>query len=224
MTGEVRDKNALLRFVVDPEGVVVPDPGVELPGRGMWCVPRRDVIERARRKRLFGRAARRAVTTPEDLADRTAVLLRRRCLDRLGLARRGGVAVFGAAKVRAALERGRVRALFQARDGSAAERARLARLGRAVRPDLVIVTLFDAAELDAALGRAGTVHLAVTDDGAAAGLLRMCRKLAGLQPQPGASPAAAAEASPGVEPGACPGSGGAVDEMDFDERMQRAPE
>jgi len=185
-SGRVCAKAALLRFVVDPSGTLVPDPGEELPGRGIWCLPRRDMIERAQRKGLFARAARRAVAVapviPPDLADRTAALLHRRCLDRLGLARRAGSLVVGAAKVRAALESGRAAVLIQARDGSPEERARLARMGRAVRPNLAIVTLFDAAELGAAVGRSGTVHLAVTDEGAGAGLVQGCRRLAGLLP------------------------------------------
>lgn len=205
-SGTVCAKAELLRFVVDPSGTLVPDPGADLPGRGIWCLPRRDMIERAQRKGLFARAARRAApgaaTVPPDLADRAAVLLRRRCLDRLGLARRAGSLAAGAAKVRAALESGRAAVLVQARDGSPEERARLARRGRAVRPDLALVTLFDAAELGAAVGRPDVVHLAVTDGGAATGLLQGCRRLAGL----------------------LPAAAGGLDETEFDARRQRAPE
>jgi len=50
-----------LRFVVGPEGQAVPDLRERLPGRGLWIVPRRDMIAAARRKKLFAKAAKTAV-------------------------------------------------------------------------------------------------------------------------------------------------------------------
>lgn len=179
-TGEVYDKSDLLRFVVGPGGVVVPDPGEELPGRGIWCLPRRDMIERARRRRQFARAAKQAVTVPDDLADRVEALIRQRCLNRLGLAMRSGQAVGGFDKVRAALTRGEAGLLLQARDGADDGRDRLRRLGKAVRSGLPEITLFDADELGHALGRSPTVHVAVYDGGHAERLLRESDRLAGF--------------------------------------------
>ncbi|MBX9634346.1 MAG: DUF448 domain-containing protein, partial [Magnetospirillum sp.] len=94
-TATVRPKGELLRFVVSPDGEVVPDLERRLPGRGIWLSARRDVVNTAVTKRLFAKAARRAVVVPQDLADRVEALLLRRCLDVLGLARRAGHAVCG---------------------------------------------------------------------------------------------------------------------------------
>ncbi len=184
-SGEVREKADLLRFVTGPGGVIVPDPGEELPGRGIWCVPRRDMVERARQRRQFARAARQPVTVPEDLADTVEALLRQRCLNRLGLAMRSGQAVGGFDKVRAVLTRGDAGVLLQARDGADDGRDRLRRLGRAVCSGLPEITLFDADELGRALGRSPTVHVAVYDGGHAARLLRECDRLAGFANQDG---------------------------------------
>jgi len=179
VTGEVRPKAELLRFVVGPDGTIVPDPGEELPGRGIWCVPSRDVLEKARQRR-FARAARQTVQVPDDLADRVAAQLHTRCLDRIGLAMRAGQARAGFTKVRALLERGDARVLVQARDAAVDGVERLQRLGRAARPDLALVGLFGADALGAALGRGPMVHVAVTEGGHADRLLRDASKLAGF--------------------------------------------
>ena len=179
-SGEVRDKGDLLRFVVDPSGTVVPDPGEKLPGRGIWCLPRRNMIEEARKRRRFGRAARQSVIVPADLADRAENLLRQRCLDRLGLARRSGEVVAGFAKVRAVLTSGRAALLLEACDGARDGRDRLRHLGRGARPDLPVIAIFTAVELGHALGREMAVHVAVLGDGHAARLQREAARLAGL--------------------------------------------
>ena len=70
VTGEVRPKTELVRFVVDPAGAIVPDVAARLPGRGLWLTARRDIVATAMAKRLFARAARAPVVVDEGLADR----------------------------------------------------------------------------------------------------------------------------------------------------------
>ena len=181
-TGEVYPAHQLLRFVIAPDGTVQPDPGEKMPGRGIWCLPRRDMLEHARRRRRFARAARAAVTVPEDLADRAARLLQQRCCDRLGLARRSGHVIAGFAKVREALAADRTALLLQASDGAADGKAKLARLARARAPEMPIFELLPAAEQGAAIGREPTVHIAVRPGGHADILRRDCTRLAGLLP------------------------------------------
>ena len=60
----------MIRFVVGPEGNVVPDLARRLPGRGMWLTAERASVEQAMAKKLFARAARRAVTVDPDLPQR----------------------------------------------------------------------------------------------------------------------------------------------------------
>jgi predicted RNA-binding protein YlxR (DUF448 family) len=153
----VRDRDALVRFVVGPDGAVVPDIEARLPGRGLWLTPRRDIVERAVAKRVFARAARRPVTVPPELADRLEAMLARRCGDSLGLARRAGLAVAGFDRVGEAVRRGRAALLLFALDGAEAGRRKLGALGR----DLSSAAVLTAEELGAAFGRERIVHVAV---------------------------------------------------------------
>ena len=43
-TGEVQPKHGLIRFVVGPEGQVVPDLSEKLPGRGIWVAADRRAV------------------------------------------------------------------------------------------------------------------------------------------------------------------------------------
>lgn len=157
VTGRVRPKDELLRFAVAPDGTLFPDPGHELPGRGIWLSASRDVVNTAVTKRLFARAARRQVSVPDDLADRIEALLARRCMDILGLARRAGQAVCGFEKVCAELRSGRAALLLGARDAARDGRDKV----RSLRPGLPVIELFDGAEMGAVFGRDAAVHVCV---------------------------------------------------------------
>ncbi|MEE3101075.1 MAG: DUF448 domain-containing protein, partial [Pseudomonadota bacterium] len=56
--GESGPTDGLIRFVVGPDGDVVPDLAERLPGRGMWLTSSREVLDQAIRTRAFARAAR----------------------------------------------------------------------------------------------------------------------------------------------------------------------
>jgi hypothetical protein len=189
-SGEVRDRTRLLRFVVGPDGTVVPDIDERLPGRGLWLTPRRDIVDRAVAKRLFPRAARRSVSVPPDLADRLETLLARRVVDSLGLARRAGLAVAGFDRVSDAVRHGRAALLLCARDGAAGGRRKLAELAR----DLPCAEALTASELGAAFGRDRIVHAAVGGGKLGRRLLLDLEKLAGLRvTAPGADEPAAVD-------------------------------
>jgi len=135
VTRERRPRRRLIRFVLDMDGQVIPDVDEKLPGRGLWLSPGRDMVEMAASRRAFARAARRPVTVPPDLADRVEGLLVRRCLNLLGLARRGGQVVTGFEKVRARLREGSVGVLLAASDGAADGRAKVVALAAALARD-----------------------------------------------------------------------------------------
>ena len=56
-TGEVLPEARLIRFVLDPDGSIVPDIAAKLPGRGYWVSAERAAIERAATRRLFAKVA-----------------------------------------------------------------------------------------------------------------------------------------------------------------------
>jgi predicted RNA-binding protein YlxR (DUF448 family) len=177
VTGENGERSALLRFVVAPDGAIVPDVAARLPGRGLWLTPRRDIVERAAAKRLFARAARRSVVVAPGLADRVEALLAERCRDTIGLARRAGRAVGGFEKVREAVQAGKVGLVLFALDGAPDARRKLAGIGRGL-PLAVILT---AAELGAAFGRDHVVHASVGRGPLCARLLADATRIAGFR-------------------------------------------
>ena len=164
-SGAELDKSELLRFVIGPGGSVVPDLGGKLPGRGLWLLPRRDMLDKACRRNLFARAARAPVGVPGDLAEQVARALRRRCLDLIGLARRAGLVTAGYQKVRSHLIAGRAAVLVQARDAALGGRERLAALARASGLVGPAVEMFDAEELGRVLGRDSAVHVVLAPGG-----------------------------------------------------------
>lgn len=182
-TGRVGDKDGMIRFVVSPDGGVVADLEERLPGRGMWISADADALAVAVRRGAFSKAARRRLQAPADLAAQVEKLLERRCLDRIGLARRAGQLIAGYEKVREALKSGRVgrsgppALLVEAADGSPEQRAKVT----ALAPRLPVVDLFAGDALADALGRDVAVHAVAARGGMADALLRDVRRLAGLR-------------------------------------------
>jgi len=178
-TGDVRPKRALIRFVAAPDGSVVPDLAERLPGRGLWLSAERDMIARACRRNLFARAAKAPLRVPADLPDQVERLLLRRCLDLLGLARRGGQIAAGYDMAAAGLADGSATLLLQAADAAAGGRAKLRALARARA--VPVVEVFRAAELGQALGREAAVHVAVAAGGMAERLRDELARLAAVR-------------------------------------------
>jgi predicted RNA-binding protein YlxR (DUF448 family) len=183
----------MIRFVIGPDRRVVPDLAARLPGRGIWLSARRDVIETARTRGAFAKAARGPVTVPPDLTSELTAALLRRIGDTIGLARRAGQTVAGFAKAREWLEAGRAGLVIQAHDGSADERARF--LGGRAK-DIPVASPLDGAALGAIFGREHAVHVVVAPGRLAELLAIECERLAGLAP-----PEAARETTEDVKAG-----------------------
>ncbi len=170
-------KEQMIRFVVGPDRTVVPDLAAKLPGRGIWLSAVGDVIETARTRGAFAKAARGQVSVPPDLLPGLQVALTRRIGDTLGLARRAGQAVAGFVKAREWLDAGRAGVVVQASDGSVDERARFLG-GRAAV--LTVVTPLDGARLGAVFGREHVVHVVVAPGRLADSVRVEAGRLAGL--------------------------------------------
>ena len=162
VTGESVDRSALLRFVLDPAGQVTFDMGKRLPGRGIWLIPRRDVLETAIKKNAFARSAKSDAVVPVDLAARVEAQIRQALLDRLGLARRSGVLITGTEKTKDKLRQGKLRLLVLASDGSPNTLDPLIRIAEDWAATAVLRSE-TAQTLAQALGRATAVCSGVTD-------------------------------------------------------------
>lgn len=175
VTGETGPKQGLVRFVVGPDGLVVPDVLEKLPGRGMWVTADRAVIEAAK-KGQFSRAAKAPVTVPDDLADEVERQLVRRVTDLIALARKAGLAVTGFEKVKAQLAGGDVRVLLQASDGSVRGKSKLwtpqgARYFDCLTSD----------ELGLSFGRQSVIHAALATGGLSDRVVMEATRLRGMR-------------------------------------------
>lgn len=177
VSGAVRPREELLRFVVDADGHLIPDVAGRLPGRGIWLSADRDSVRTARARKLFQRAAHRTIDIDPDIEDLIERLLLSRCLELLGLARRAGQAIAGFEKVAGWLRQGRVALVLAARDAADDGREKLRRMAR----DLPVVDCLGTDELGRAFGRERTVHAAVAPGALATKLRSEARRLEGFR-------------------------------------------
>ncbi len=160
-TGEVGPKTGMIRFVLGPDGVVVPDIMGKLPGRGIWVGASREALERAVAKKPFARAAKAPAAVPEGLVAEVEAQLSRRVVDLISMGRKAGRAVAGFEKVKGWLLTGEAAVLLQAADGSERGKSRL-------RPPDGKDSFFDvltASELGLAFGREHVIHAALAAGG-----------------------------------------------------------
>ena len=159
-TGVEGAPETMIRFVVGPEGEVVPDLARRLPGRGMWVRAERAALERAVEKKLFSRAARAPVKASAELVDRVERLLLERVLADLGRARRAGRAVAGFVKVEQMVGRHQAGLLVVAEDTDGDGLQKLRATG------LPLERLGDATALGGIFGREQAVYVAIARDDA----------------------------------------------------------
>jgi predicted RNA-binding protein YlxR (DUF448 family) len=167
--------DALIRFVLSPDGSIVPDLARRLPGRGVWIGATRRELAAAVRQKAFARSLKCSVLVPEDLLDRVEVLMKRRLAEAVSLARKAGLLVAGFAKVEELIAAGRAVLLLHAADAASDGVAKLDRKFRALRgPGAEVeatVRELTSAELSLAIGRSNVVHAAASGGGA-------CRRIA----------------------------------------------
>lgn len=184
VTGETQPKAGLIRFVVSPDGVVFPDLGEKLPGRGIWVSADRAALEAAMKKGLFKRAARAEVSVPEDLVAQVEAGLAGRVVNYISLARKAAGAVCGFEKVKSWLADGRAKVLLQASDGSERGKGKLwTPEGGRWFGDLT------SSELGLAFGRESVIHGALAAGGLSARVVEEATRLHGVRGTGGGKPA-----------------------------------
>ncbi len=177
-TRTVRPVSELIRFVVGPDGDVVPDLKRKLPGRGVWITATRAAVAEAARRKVFARGFRRDVRVPTDLAELVGKRLERFALDALSVAHKAGLVAPGFAKAEAALADQTAVALVHASDAAPdglrkLDGAARRRFGNACPT----IGAFTSAELDLALGRSNVIHAALLAGSASETFLARCRNL-----------------------------------------------
>ncbi|MCK0206896.1 RNA-binding protein [Starkeya koreensis] len=184
----VRPVGELMRFVVGPDGSVVPDIHARLPGRGAWVTANRPALAEAIKRKAFARAFRGKVRldparAEPALADLVGQLLEKDALAALALANKAGRLVTGNAKVIEALQAGNVAVLVHAADAAPDGVAKLdalaRRIGEAGGREIARVDGFAGVQLDLALGRSNVVHAALLAHPTSAGFLARMKRLEG---------------------------------------------
>lgn len=174
-----RPKDELIRFVLAPDGVVVPDFKEKLPGRGVWLTAAHDIVAEAAKRNVFARALKAEAKVPEGLAAQVEKRLAEAALSALSLANKAGEVVFGNAKVEEAIARGRVLALIHASEAAEDGCRKLDGKARGMQDEGQIPALraFSADELGLASGRTNVIHAALIQGGAARNVLAAASRL-----------------------------------------------
>ena len=184
VTGEIVPDHRLIRFVIAPDGQVVPDVAASLPGRGLWVRATRTHVAAAVEKKLFARAAKALARAGADLPDRAEKALVARMLGDLGLARRAGQLVLGFDNVLRALESPKPPAvLIEAQDGARDGKRKLYNAAHARGEKPRLVACLTSTELGLALGRENVIHAAVQPGGLAERLFIDAGRLEGFRTQ-----------------------------------------
>jgi uncharacterized protein len=171
----------LIRFVLAPDGSIVPDLARRLPGRGVWVAATRAMVDAAVRRKVFARSLKQQVATPEDLPDLVERLLVKRVAEALSLANKAGLLVAGFAKVEGLLDQGQAALLLHASDAAADGVEKLDRKFKALigseRFQKSTVAELTSAQLSLAIGRPNVVHAAASEGGASQRMLQEAVRL-----------------------------------------------
>jgi uncharacterized protein len=162
---EVKDKKSLLRFVLAPDGTVVPDLQQKLPGRGVYTCLKGSCLTRAAQKKQFSRGFKGEVlgAEAENLTRQVTEKLEERIASYLCLANKGGKIASGSDQVLDKLKKGGVGILFIATDISVdiGEKFR----GVAKLKGVACMALFTKERLGELIGKELRSVLAVLDSG-----------------------------------------------------------
>ena len=183
LTREVRPIDELIRFVVGPDGVIVPDLKRRLPGRGVWITARRAAIDEAVKRNAFARSLKREVRAAADLGAQVDRQLENAALDALAIAHKAGRVAIGFGRTETALGAvPPVAAILNASDGGADGTRKIAAAAARRQTgenagEIPTIAMFTSAQLDLALGRSNVVHAALLAGPASNGFLARCQSL-----------------------------------------------
>ena len=180
LTRAAKPVDELIRFVVGPDGDVVPDVKRKLPGRGIWITATRTTVDEAVKRRVFARGFRKEVRAATDLGATTERLLERSALDALAIVGKARQIVAGFGKVEDAIGSGDAVAIIHAADGAADGKRKLsAAMRRNAKEGREIPSFeaFSSQQLDLALGRLNVIHAALLDGSAGATFVARTQRL-----------------------------------------------
>jgi len=174
----------LFRFVLSPDGVIVPDVDAKAEGRGVWISLSAVAVAEAVKKKAFTKSLKASVAVPDDLAEQARERLEQRLLGALSMARKAGQLVTGATKVRTALVGDSALALLTATDAAPDGRRKMVEVLDAINRTKEAgahahhLELLSSDQLGLALGIENVIHAALTKGAAAQSALERANRLA----------------------------------------------
>ena len=173
VSGQVLDKEHLLRFTVLDTGQLIPDFKKKLPGVGVYVSASRDILSVAVNKNLFSKSLKRTVRISPDFVAMVEQLLKKHGLEQISLARKAGILRTGYEKVSELIKKGQAAFILEASDAGKDGRERIASLAQ----NLEIFNIYTVEELDQALDKTNTVHLAFANSEMSRNLKSEFRKI-----------------------------------------------
>ena len=156
VTGEIKEKSQLLRFVITPDKQIVPDFYKKLPGKGVYVSSSYDVLQQAIAKNVFSKVLKKNIKVSADLLQIVENILHKNALNAISLAKKAGNTVIGMDKVLEALKAGKVQFILEATDAGDDGQKKLSHYTE----NMQVYRLFSVEELDKALDKGNTVYLA----------------------------------------------------------------
>ena len=170
-----------MRFVLAPDGQIVPDLKGNLPGRGAWVTANAEILGKAVKRQSFKRALKGGPNVDAGLVTLVGDLLERDALQSLALANKAGLVIAGAMKIGSALSEGGLIALVHAKDGAPDGHRKLLQSApgsmRNRETGLRVINLFESHQMDLALGRTNVIHAALLRGAAAAAFVTKSARL-----------------------------------------------
>ena len=183
VTRAVKPVDELIRFVVAPDGAVVPDLKRRLPGRGVWVTATRAAVDEAVKRKAFrARIQARGARRSRSWRARSSGCWSAPRSMRSASSTRPAGSRSASPRPKARWPTIRSRRSCRPSDGSAdgarkiaAAAARRQTAGNA--GEIPIIAAFTTAQLDLALGRSNVVHAALLAGPASNGFLARCQSL-----------------------------------------------
>ncbi|MBO6917092.1 MAG: RNA-binding protein [Rhizobiaceae bacterium] len=118
VTREKLAADQLIRFVLAPDGALIPDIKQKLPGRGCWVTAQATYIDQAQKNGLFARSLKTKIEIPGSLSQLVDELMSKSTLGMINMARKAGQFITGSSKVDHAVRNGEALASFHTTDAA----------------------------------------------------------------------------------------------------------
>ncbi|MCJ8149362.1 RNA-binding protein [Shinella sp. H4-D48] len=178
VTREKGEADDLIRFVLGPDGSVVPDLKRQLPGRGCWVKAERAIVDKAVARKLFGRALKAEAKAAPELGAEVDRLIAAQLGGMMNMARKAGQFITGSSKVDQAVRALAALAVFHATDAAADGVRKIDQARKAAsfltddETEIPSFKLFSESELEGVLGQNAFIHAAALAGQAGEGVVK----------------------------------------------------